>query len=128
MILFLISFSLSPATRHSTLATPPFSFDHPVRPEQHRLWNVNANLVGGFQIDDKLELRGPLNWQVAWLRALEDFVHVGSDALRPLRSEEHTSELQSRENLVCRLLLEKKKKNNTKQKPQHKKHTKQNNN
>src|SRR5690606_39481197 len=28
------------------------------------------------------------------------------------RSEEHTSELQSRENLVCRLLLEKKKKNN----------------
>src|SRR5690606_39525693 len=28
----------------------------------------------------------------------------------PLRSEEHTSELQSRENLVCRLLLEKKKK------------------
>src|SRR5690606_41426743 len=30
------------------------------------------------------------------------------------RSEEHTSELQSRENLVCRLLLEKKK-NNSKQ-------------
>src|SRR5690606_2459913 len=28
----------------------------------------------------------------------------------PKRSEEHTSELQSRENLVCRLLLEKKKK------------------
>src|SRR5215475_16012403 len=30
------------------------------------------------------------------------------------RSEEHTSELQSRENLVCRLLLEKKKKKNKK--------------
>src|SRR5690606_40565029 len=29
---------------------------------------------------------------------------------RTPRSEEHTSELQSRENLVCRLLLEKKKK------------------
>src|SRR5207302_7358352 len=29
---------------------------------------------------------------------------------RLMRSEEHTSELQSRENLVCRLLLEKKKK------------------
>ena len=28
-----------------------------------------------------------------------------------LRSEEHTSELQSRRNLVCRLLLEKQKKN-----------------
>src|SRR5690606_41657009 len=32
-------------------------------------------------------------------------------ALTRPRSEEHTSELQSRENLVCRLLLEKKKKN-----------------
>src|SRR2546421_6388439 len=31
------------------------------------------------------------------------------------RSEEHTSELQSRSDLVCRLLLEKKKKNNQKQ-------------
>src|SRR5688572_30927451 len=29
------------------------------------------------------------------------------------RSEEHTSELQSQSNLVCRLLLEKKKKRNT---------------
>src|SRR2546427_3503234 len=29
---------------------------------------------------------------------------------QPLRSEEHTSELQSQSNLVCRLLLEKKKK------------------
>src|SRR5690606_41823524 len=33
----------------------------------------------------------------------------------PVRSEEHTSELQSRENLVCRLLLEKKKKMDTNQ-------------
>src|SRR5690606_41524466 len=32
------------------------------------------------------------------------------------RSEEHTSELQSRENLVCRLLLEKKKKKSLKDK------------
>src|SRR2546430_11820766 len=32
----------------------------------------------------------------------------------PSRSEEHTSELQSQSNLVCRLLLEKKKKNNHK--------------
>src|SRR5207247_11262648 len=34
--------------------------------------------------------------------------HRASEAaLRPLRSEEHTSELQSRVDLVCRLLLEK---------------------
>src|SRR2546430_12709724 len=32
------------------------------------------------------------------------------DAERAARSEEHTSELQSQSNLVCRLLLEKKKK------------------
>src|SRR5690606_40234063 len=32
-----------------------------------------------------------------------------SAGISPFRSEEHTSELQSRENLVCRLLLEKKK-------------------
>src|SRR5438445_8486600 len=32
---------------------------------------------------------------------------------QPWRSEEHTSELQSRQYLVCRLLLEKKKKRHT---------------
>src|SRR6266496_6752104 len=50
----------------------------------------------------------------------------------PVRSEEHTSELQSRRDLVCRLLLEKKKKNyfqqltkKKKQKASKKKRTKQ---
>src|SRR5256886_13434167 len=33
--------------------------------------------------------------------------------IAPIRSEEHTSELQSQSNLVCRLLLEKKKQNQT---------------
>src|SRR2546427_7901089 len=36
----------------------------------------------------------------------------GGSHYAPPRSEEHTSELQSQSNLVCRLLLEKKKKNN----------------
>src|SRR5690606_41654078 len=36
-----------------------------------------------------------------------DVIYLGGEQAR---SEEHTSELQSRENLVCRLLLEKKKK------------------
>src|SRR2546430_3245464 len=36
---------------------------------------------------------------------------LASIALFVIRSEEHTSELQSQSNLVCRLLLEKKKKN-----------------
>src|SRR3712207_9015981 len=40
--------------------------------------------------------------------------HAGhADILRETRSEEHTSELQSRQYLVCRLLLEKKKKKHT---------------
>src|SRR5256885_12185743 len=37
-----------------------------------------------------------------------DFAHVGRASSACLRSEEHTSELQSPCNLVCRLLLEKK--------------------
>src|SRR5690606_39577265 len=39
------------------------------------------------------------------LRATADYIERAG----AVRSEEHTSELQSRENLVCRLLLEKKK-------------------
>src|SRR5438105_10676817 len=38
-----------------------------------------------------------------------EFVGVVEEILDPSRSEEHTSELQSRVDLVCRLLLEKKK-------------------
>src|SRR2546430_8241641 len=39
--------------------------------------------------------------------------HNKYDIPKKARSEEHTSELQSQSNLVCRLLLEKKKKQNT---------------
>src|SRR5688572_31300099 len=46
----------------------------------------------GLAARDVLELTGP-------------FAYTGP----PMRSEEHTSELQSQSNLVCRLLLEKKK-------------------
>src|SRR2546430_16704399 len=42
---------------------------------------------------------------------IHEFFHLLSHVYNPfiLRSEEHTSELQSQSNLVCRLLLEKKK-------------------
>src|SRR5688572_31457166 len=59
-------------------------------------------------------------WRRAPVRGNAESIHAGtgrraSGALRPLRAargrpEEHTSELQSQSNLVCRLLLEKKKK------------------
>src|SRR5438034_7812881 len=41
------------------------------------------------------------------------FAVENPDTLAWMRSEEHTSELQSHSDLVCRLLLEKKKKKNT---------------
>src|SRR5438270_11970447 len=45
----------------------------------------------------------------AFVHEIEHFRNAGLDLLVD-RSEEHTSELQSQSNLVCRLLLEKKKK------------------
>src|SRR5688572_31914974 len=56
--------------------------------------------------DPALFLIGGQLFQAAALMIAED--------LHRLRSEEHTSELQSQSNLVCRLLLEKKKKNKKK--------------
>src|SRR3712207_7447480 len=61
------------------------------------------------------------NWQVLFLERLAassdaTLAAVAAKAVKEVayhaqRSEEHTSELQSRQYLVCRLLLEKKKKN-----------------
>src|SRR5690606_41481499 len=51
-----------------------------------------------------------IRWQsVAWE---QPWFNPQGPVRRPARSEEHTSELQSRENLVCRLLLDKKKNTN----------------
>src|SRR5437660_2397271 len=54
--------------------------------------------------------RSPSGWRATGLRS------SGRRAIRKARSEEHTSELQSRGHLVCRLLLEKKNKTNDKHK------------
>src|SRR2546430_17238063 len=43
-----------------------------------------------------------------------DYVDGAIEPILERRSEEHTSELQSQSNLVCRLLLEKKKKKHSK--------------
>src|SRR5690606_39352867 len=59
----------------------------------------------------ELEYRTPFELLVAVAlsaQATDIGVNKATRKLFP-RSEEHTSELQSRENLVCRLLLEKKK-------------------
>src|SRR5258707_9291585 len=61
---------------------------------------------------DPAHLDGALELGLAEL--LQDHLHFAGSPGQPARarSEEHTSELQSRQYLVCRLLLEKKKKTN----------------
>src|SRR2546427_2149306 len=44
------------------------------------------------------------------LKGSQEKCHRDQSLIKSVRSEEHTSELQSQSNLVCRLLLEKKKK------------------
>src|SRR2546421_4843957 len=63
---------------------------------------VRALLVGGFALQLLAPQGGGLQVFKAWLER----EHPGYGS----RSEEHTSKLQSRSDLVCRLLLEKKKK------------------
>src|SRR2546430_3677410 len=53
--------------------------------------------------------RSVMNEQIAISQSIPN---NASGTVTEDRSEEHTSELQSQSNLVCRLLLEKKKKNN----------------
>src|SRR5688500_19216710 len=48
-----------------------------------------------------------------FMEVTPDKVTILADSAERVRSEEHTSELQSPCNLVCRLLLEKKKQNTT---------------
>src|SRR2546429_4281576 len=66
---------------------------------------------GGHMSDHSEEVYGPDRAErlLAMLRALAERIQT-LDRTGGLRSEEHTSELQSRLHLVCRLLLEKKKK------------------
>src|SRR3712207_7606352 len=71
------------------------------------VWGEMAN---AYQYSPDYVRRITAEWQEAIRR---DYNHPCIVAWVPMnRSEEHTSELQSRQYLVCRLLLEKKKNNN----------------
>src|SRR6266508_6008279 len=77
-----------------------------------RLGDLAVRPAGGHQAQDlALPGREP-GGAVAWDRAQADVQPPAARERLDLgpRSEEHTSELQSRGHLVCRLLLEKKKK------------------
>src|SRR3712207_8649011 len=65
------------------------------------------NLTGGMQILPEFValLLGLVTYTAAFIA---EVVRAGILAVSKGRSEEHTSELQSRQYLVCRLLLEKK--------------------
>src|SRR2546430_13606936 len=56
-----------------------------------------------------LAVGGAVTWGVSWRGLVLLLALFLSGSLLTQRSEEHTSELQSQSNLVCRLLLEKKK-------------------
>src|SRR5438034_6779509 len=74
--------------------------------------STNSHLMMLEQaIDEVLRSSGATFTSASRLR--ETLTALGVDASR-LRSEEHTSELQSHSDLVCRLLLEKKKKQQNK--------------
>src|SRR5260370_32211937 len=87
-------------------------------PSKRRLTWPNGAVATLFSADEPERLRGPQH-DAAWCDELASWRHPEAwDMLMfglrlapacKLRSEEHTSELQSHLNLVCRLLLEKKK-------------------
>src|SRR5438132_11767361 len=82
-----------------------FFFNHPATTEIYTLSLHDALPIYLLQHLDRVgEVRGAVEHDVGLGRA--ELLHDG----RRVRSEEHTSELQSHSDLVCRLLLEKKNK------------------
>src|SRR3712207_8454731 len=79
------------------------------------LFRSAGPLADDLQLVDRvgaLQVGGDQQRRVALLSQPERQLAGQCGLARSLRSEEHTSELQSRQYLVCRLLLEKKKKIN----------------
>src|SRR2546425_1955943 len=76
---------------------------------------VQARLVALPQEPPKEAKAQPAGWTPAEMMKVKSVgdVRVSPDGRRVVRSEEHTSELQSLAYLVCRLLLEKKKRQKT---------------
>src|SRR5690606_40475417 len=84
-------------TRRSSDLNARFSLDSRATRETSSISAPARSMVAGTH-------HRPSTPGTGWARS-----RSSSSSTRQWRSEEHTSELQSRENLVCRLLLEKKK-------------------
>src|SRR5258708_22646108 len=93
-----------------------FSFNDTATTEIYTLSLHDALPISGI-VDQDIRIRARLQRGLAAIRrgdVARDFRHrdtgTGFETCAlPIRSEEHTSELQSPDHLVCRLLLEKKK-------------------
>src|SRR5205085_3830658 len=88
--------------------------DRPVDLKVHGLVSNGLEVClyrqGAFLTDDYLYCHLGLLFSLKKLRSFEEWLELAQSILSHRRSEEHTSELQSQSNLVCRLLLEKKNK------------------
>src|SRR5690606_18038231 len=72
-------------------------------------YEVDLDKCGPMVLDALIKIKNEVDPTLTFRRSCREGI-CGSCAMNiDGRSEEHTSELQSRENLVCRLLLEKKK-------------------
>src|SRR2546429_7290247 len=80
------------------------------RPPRSTLFPYTTLFRSGDVVDDRELAKGPRDLERSRDPAVTDRVRREAAHLDVIeRSEEHTSELQSRLHLVCRLLLEKKK-------------------
>src|SRR5438034_7275503 len=93
-----------------------FFFNAPATTEIYTLSLHDALPISGYD----MSLDSP-DWASIQYQNANNSVRV-TDAFMETRSEEHTSELQSHSDLVCRLLLEKKKKENRNWKTRTNKH------
>src|SRR5205814_10459544 len=101
---------------HCCLFFSIFFFNHPATPEIYTLSLHDALPISGRAqsvfAGESAQFRIYLDGRSGYDRPAILAHHAGSGAqfVIDIRSEEHTSELQSLRHLVCRLLLEKKKK------------------
>jgi len=54
-------------------------FDHLVGAELDRRRQLDADRLGGLEVDDQLEFGGLLNWKIGRFRTVEYFDHVKSE-------------------------------------------------
>src|SRR5690606_39324675 len=103
------AFSLRDADRpHLTSFPTRRSSDLPLPKCGAGVRNPYQNAGWAYETPIKIggEMSGERRWHATWAMLPDGLAR--DVVLEADRSEEHTSELQSRENLVCRLLLEKK--------------------